>query len=490
MACARPSGDAVAGWTMAIALANTTLVAVLAAGSGPADGSIHAEHRDARPQPQTRVKRELDPPSAGTEFTTWVYGYYATWAGELVDLPWDRLTHVAIFDVQLTASGALAQTSNWTDYAAEAVMLGAPYGVRIHLAVTCFDAATMAQVLDNPGTRVAAADALAQLVSDHGGHGVSVDFEGMGATQSAGLVAFVQELKMRVEDVTVATPAVDWNGAYDYSALAESSDGLFLMGYDYHWAGGDPGPIAPLNEGGVFGQYSLEWSLNDHEAFGAPPDTVILGLPLYGRTWPSANTNVPGSATGQASTLLYSDAAAEIGNYERLYESTSATPYYFPNSTTQNWYDDVESLDAKIGWAVERGVRGIGFWALNYDGGDPALWDVVALHTQIDAPDPSGTTDGGGDDTGEPPPDDTTTGDVPPSEDESGPAPDPGGTTDDGDDGQALPSTSGESNDEAGCGCTTTPSHPRALALATLVAGGWLRRRRPRHGRSRASRSP
>lgn len=470
---------------MAIGLAHTMLTGALAAGSALTDGSIHAEHRTARPQPHSRVQRELDPPSEATEFTTWVYGYYATWAGELDDLPWDRLTHVAIFDVQLTASGSLASTTNWTDYAPQAVTLGAPYGVRVHLAVTCFDAAAMAQVLDDPAKRVAAADALAQLVIDHGGHGVSVDFEGMAAAQSDGLVAFVQLLKERVEDVTVATPAVDWNGAYDYSGLAESSDGLFLMGYDYHWAGGDPGPIAPLSQGGVFGQYSLEWSLNDHETWGAPPDTVILGLPLYGRSWPSANTNVPGSATGQATTLLYSDAAAEIGGYERFFEATSATPYYFPSSTTQNWYDDVESLDAKIGWAVEQGVRGIGFWALNYDGGDPALWDVVALHTQIDVPDPSGTTDGGADETGEPPPEDSTTGEPPPSDDdddESGPA--PGGTSDDGDDGPALPPTAGEStDDDSGCACATTHSRPTALALVSLLVAPLFRRRRLTRGR-------
>ena len=68
-------------------------------------------------------------------FTTWVYGYYATWKGTLEEVPWDRLTHVAIFDVELTASGGLTRTSNWTDNVATALALAEPYGVKVHLAV-------------------------------------------------------------------------------------------------------------------------------------------------------------------------------------------------------------------------------------------------------------------------------------------------------------------------------------------------------------------
>jgi MYXO-CTERM domain-containing protein len=433
--------------------------------------SVHASHRAARPRAGHRFVRELDPPSEAVEFTTWVYGYYASWAGEVGDLPWDRLTHVAIFDVELTSTGELTRTSNWTSRAAEAVALAEPYGVKVHLAVTCFSASVMAQVLDDPNKRVAAADALAQLVDDYGGHGVSVDFEGMDAAQRDGLIAFVGEVKQRVDEVTVATPAVDWNGAYDYDALVAASDGLFIMGYDYHWRTGDPGPVAPLVGGTPWGQYSLEWSLTDYETWGAPPEDVILGLPLYGYSWPSTSTNVPGAATGQADSVLYADAAAEVDGYGRQFDDITTTPYYFPSSSRQNWYDDLESLDAKIGWAVEQGVRGIGFWAVNYEGGDPAFWDMVALHTQAEVPPEEGSTGEIGDETGLPPDSGGTTG---------GPEPE---TTDGSSTGGPLgPFPPQGEADESGCACGVQDSgRGRGRWVAALwLIGLWVRRRTAR----------
>ena len=36
-----------------------------------------------------------------------VYGYWPYWSDPLADMPWDQLTHVAIFDVGTDASGNL-----------------------------------------------------------------------------------------------------------------------------------------------------------------------------------------------------------------------------------------------------------------------------------------------------------------------------------------------------------------------------------------------
>ena len=41
--------------------------------------------------------------------------------------------------------------------------------------------------------------------------------------------------------------AISLAGAYDYYALGNYVDYVTIMTYDYSYAGGDPGPIAPLN---------------------------------------------------------------------------------------------------------------------------------------------------------------------------------------------------------------------------------------------------
>ena len=195
----------------------------------------------------------------------------------------------------------------------------------------------------------------------------------MSSTHKSQLVSLVEELKERVDEVTVATPAIDWLGAYDYDALANASDGLFIMGYGYHWSGGDPGPLAPLYGGSPWSDYSLDWSVDDYLYYGAPADKIILGLPLYGRDWPTTSNSVPGSATGTGSSIVISSAISEAATYGRLYDTVTDTPYYFPDSVSQVWYDDNTSVREKISYAVDQNLLGVGFWALQYEGGDPGL---------------------------------------------------------------------------------------------------------------------
>ncbi|HWB80857.1 MAG TPA: glycosyl hydrolase family 18 protein [Nannocystaceae bacterium] len=437
--------------------------------------SVHGEHARTQPRPAAPVRvRTCDPPEAVGSFSASVYGYYAYWLGSVADLPWDRLTHVAIFSVDVDGNGNLSGTEHWTDVAEQALALAEPYGVHLHLAVTSFDAGVLDTMLSNPSARATAVDQLGELVEMYGGHGVAVDFEGMDAGNIGDLTDFVEELAARVGEVSVATPAVDWAQAYDYPQLAAAAQSLFIMGYDYHWRGGDPGPVAPLFGGGAWGQYALEWSVADYLATGVPPEKIVLGLPLYGYTWPTVDDSVPGVASGDASSILFSDAKAEAAMIGAQWDDVTHTPYYFPNGNTQTWYDDAASLDDRIAWAIEdQALGGIGFWALNYDGNDPELWDMVKSHTQIDEPDP-GTTSGG-DETG----DAESTGDVPDpttsttaADDSTTDPPPDDDTTAAASDGTTGPMASGEQDD--GCGCAQAPGNG-ALLLLLLPA---LRRRR------------
>ena len=358
---------------------------------------VHLEH--AIEQPFSSFAEEFMPPPAGPTAgpDVWVYGYLPYWANDLDTVPWDDLSHVAIFDVELNSDGSLGAKSRWTSIADEAVSMAQQYGVRIHLTVTCFDNSVMSSVLPSSSRRAKAIESLAELVDDAGAHGVSVDFEGMGSSLKNDLVTFVKELSREVDEITVATPAVDWNGAYDYDALLEWADALFIMGYGYHWSSGNPGPVAPLYGSSRWGSYSLDWSVQDHLAWGAKRNQIILGLPLYGYDWPSSSTSVPGTATGTASAVVYTNAVSAADRYGRNWDSPSDTPYTFPDSKSQLWYDDDESIQAKVAYAVDEGLLGVGFWALNYDGNDPDLWRAIRSETT--------SGNGGGTDTGT----DTTT---------------------------------------------------------------------------------
>ena len=344
--------------------------------------SVHAEHAQLEigsAFEPVEKPRQLRLP--GPTPQRWVYGYLPYWTDNLNTVAWDTLTHVAFFDVGVDASGSLTSTSRWTSVSKRLLNRADRYGVRVHLTLTCFDASVMEAVLNKSSKRKKLVEEVASLVNDAGAHGVSVDFEGVPYSVKQGLVSLVEELSEEVEEVTVATPAIDWNGSFDYDALAAASDALFIMGYGYHWSGGDPGPISPLSGGGIWGKYSLAWSVEDHMQWGAPASRILLGLPLYGRNWPSTSNAVPGTATANGDAVVYQEAVPAAESLGRKYDTQTDTPYAFPSAKHQLWYDDLQSLRAKIRYAVDEDLLGVGFWALNYDGGDEALWAMVREET-------------------------------------------------------------------------------------------------------------
>jgi MYXO-CTERM domain-containing protein len=359
----------------------------------------------------------------------------------------------------------------------------------VHLCLAVFDDATQAAVLGSATKRAHAVSQLAELVHAHGADGVNIDVESLEGIYKDELVLFTQEMKAAVDEVFLATPMVDWWGSYDYDALAMASDGLFIMGYDAHSNGGNPGPIGPLEAGSLWPYWSLVWALEDYRTWGAPDDKIIMGLPLYGREWPAESDAIPGVATADGDSMAIASAIGRAADFPGRYEEVSESPWAWTGSS-QLWYDDTDSIAVKIEWAIDEGIQGVGFWAVGYTGGDTEFWNMVddlsmSEDADADADAGAGADAGPGDDTASPTTDTAEATDSADPADTADPA--DGGEAGDGSgsgprDGPSAGyrEMSDDDDDEPtpkGCGCSVTHPSPSTFWLLAGVLGLLGRRR-------------
>lgn len=319
-------------------------------------------------------------------FTKTIYGYLPYWTEDSEHIPWEHLTHLSYFNVAVNADGTLGSSHSWNTDGAALVETGHSYGVQVTLTATLFDDADIGTLLSSATYRTTLINELVALVDGQGGDGVNIDFEfvpSSPASAKANFVTLMTDLtdtfhaQIPGSHVSLATPAVDWNGTYDYDELAIHSDGMMIMGYGYHWSGGNPGPCSPIDTGDVWPGRSLSWTVDDYIEWGGNEnrDKFILGFPLYGRDWPSQSGVFPGVATadGAARQIWACEDSFAI---DKSWEPVSETPYrvYNDGQTRQLWCEDAASLEAKLDLVAERDIGGAMFWALGYASNDHAVW--------------------------------------------------------------------------------------------------------------------
>ena len=268
------------------------------------------------------------------------------------------------------------------------------HGGKVKLCTTLFGSTDLTTLLSSPMNRQTAINNLLSAVINAGGDGIDIDFESLPFSQRENMVQFMSDLTDAFHSaipnsvVTMATPPVDWNGSWDYQALADITDGLFIMAYNYHWSGSaNAGPVSPL--GGFY--YDVGWTIDDYLFYSdGNSEKLILGLPYYGYDWPVENENIYSPATGTGTARIYSVAADLADSYGQNWDISSNTHWipYYSNEWRQCWYDDSLSLSIKYQAAVDADFAGVGMWALGYDTGTTELWS--ALENQFASCDPTG----------------------------------------------------------------------------------------------------
>ncbi|MCL2382196.1 MAG: glycosyl hydrolase family 18 protein [Treponema sp.] len=197
--------------------------------------------------------------------------------------------------------------------------------------------------------------------------GLQINFEYVPPGARASYHSFLRELRQGLGDrmLTVAIVARTRtlaNDVYDYATIAGIVDRILVMAYDEHWSTSAPGPIA-----------SMGWSYRvaRHSLDVIGPDSLIMGLPFYGRSWGHVNPSRAHIYDG-IQELIREHNVREI---RRVYGIPTFT-YEIPVTVTVYFEDEV-SLATRLEMYKAMGVRSVGFWRLGQE--TLAIWQYIRL---------------------------------------------------------------------------------------------------------------
>ena len=337
-----------------------------------------------------------------------VYGYLPYW--EMDDSIADHvneteLTTLGLFSVTNERDGSLDTTQNGYkritgDLGARLIKDAHERGTRVELVFTSFGNTRNDRLFGSEELQDATIESLVDLATDLGVDGINVDVEQLGLENIPAYAGFVTRLRAAAvaanpdAQVSVATTAGRTGAAMAAAASAAGADRIFLMGYDYRTGGSSPGASAPLDRRD--GEQDLAWSLDLYEALGVPVERTILGLPLYGVTWPVAGPALGEVQVAEGDTWFPNDNLGLLASppvppetdeqeqveFYAIPPADGATPDPSDGSPADGWravyVDSAATLTPKLALANERGLAGAGFWAIGYERGQPDLTALIA----------------------------------------------------------------------------------------------------------------
>ncbi len=316
-----------------------------------------------------------------------VFGWHPYWVGSAYNnYDWNLMTDFSFFSYEVNAAtGQANSTHGWTT--SPAVDLALANGVRVNLCVTLFSDHTT--FFASASAKQTLITNLINMVQSRGAHGVNIDFEGVPIAEKQNYTDWLIDLsnQMKAVDpnyqISIATYAVDWSELFDVVALKDYIDLFCIMGYGYYWGGSTyAGPTDPLYTFMTSYNYSLSRTLTYYLDKGVPKDQLVLGLPYYGREWPTASSVVPSTTTANGSAKFFNTVMNNTNGYynTRLWDENSFTPYYtFESGGTwrQCFVMDGPSLENRLDLINRRDIAGMAIWALGYDEGYTDLWDAI-----------------------------------------------------------------------------------------------------------------
>jgi chitinase len=106
------------------------------------------------------------------------------------------------------------------------------------------------------------------------------------------------------------------------------------------------------------------WVVNYFLSQGAPPHKLILGIAFYGKSfiW-NTDARMIGGPAAYGDVVSYKSICnfLKTGNWKRVWIEDQQVPFIFKGNTMVG-YDDLESIEIKVNYTLDRGLGGVMSW--------------------------------------------------------------------------------------------------------------------------------
>jgi cellulose synthase/poly-beta-1,6-N-acetylglucosamine synthase-like glycosyltransferase/peptidoglycan/xylan/chitin deacetylase (PgdA/CDA1 family)/spore germination protein YaaH len=231
-----------------------------------------------------------------------------------------------------------------------------------------------AALLAEPAARREMVDQLVDYARVHDFNGISVDLEMLPDVALPDYYLFLEELgpKLHGHGLQLSVSVPFESEPLDYPRVARAVDYLIPMGYDQHWAGGSPGPVAGAAWIGARAAYFRQ---------NVPAEKLILAVGNYALDWSRTNPGVHAAPlTVEAALARAGDAGVPVTT-----DPGSLNPYFRYRSPEgedrEVWLlDAVTTYNAMTAFAAAR-PAGFALWRLGME--DPSVWQILARDRHV-----------------------------------------------------------------------------------------------------------
>lgn len=304
------------------------------------------------------------------------------------DINLATLTSVSIFGLEMDENGNVVTIDNsknevdggwamWKDPKLDQFIKRAKNNrLKIFLTLKAFNSKNIDKLVSSDEAQKSFISNALYLLSSKNLDGINLDFEYTGTPSNITKDGFTRlvtnlnaELKRQFPNsqLTIDTYLTSGSvpGLFELGILAKNIDAFVVMGYDVHTPLGTPGPISPMG-----GNINIIGHIQGYLE-KVPGEKLILAVPYYGYDWPDGQN---------ADILPYSEITEESKRHNLLWDDISQTPMYTYSVNEikrEVHFENVRSLSIKYDFVNFKNLKGVGLWALGYDGFNSDLQRLI-----------------------------------------------------------------------------------------------------------------